>query len=82
MDEYKLHNDFAEFLAEIVKVAYKKDIPFKGILIFIKRLAEKYPELNLNKDWLEIYIRAETLQNKFNLNLPLRDILKVEGLFI
>lgn len=61
---------------------YEKDIPFKGVLLFIRRLAEKYPELKVQQEWLEIYLRAEALQSKFNLSLPLRHILKMEGLLI
>lgn len=36
----------------------------------------------IKKNWLDVYMRALNLQNKFSLNLPLREILIVEGLFL
>lgn len=61
---------------------HNENVPFKGVLIFIKRLNEAFVETKITKEWIEIYLRAEALQNKFKLDLPIRNIFTVEGLFL
>lgn len=61
---------------------HKEDIPFKGVLLFIKRLNEAFVETKITKEWIEIYLRADALQSKFKLDLPLREIFTVEGLLL
>ena len=70
-------------LKEITAIAFKNDgTTFRGILILIKRMNEKFADLKINKEWINIYLRAEVLQNKYNLELPLKEILTAEGLFV
>ena len=45
---------------------------FRSVLYFIKKMNESFIELKINKEWINVYLRAEALQNKFNLELPLR----------
>jgi hypothetical protein len=52
------------------------------VLLFIKALNQNEQELAINKEWINIYLRAEALQNKFNLELPLREIFTADGLLV
>lgn len=52
------------------------------ILLFVRALSNAYPNFHINKAFLEIYEKADKLQSKFNLDLPLKSLLGPEGLFI
>jgi hypothetical protein len=55
------------------RIAYKNTgMSFRSVLYFIKKMNESFIELKINKEWINVYLRAEALQNKFNLELPLR----------
>ena len=58
------------------------DISFNDKLCLTKIIINKYPTLSINKIFLDIYIKAETLQQKFHLFLPFDKILTIDGLFI
>jgi hypothetical protein len=60
----------------------QNDLSFEGVLFFVRGLCKAYPILKINMNFLEIYERAEKLQSKFNLDLPLKLIFGPEGLFI
>jgi len=50
------------------RIAYKNTgMTFRSVLFFIKKMNETFMELKINKEWINIYLRAEALQNKFNL---------------
>ena len=67
----------------MTKIAFKNEgATFRGTLIFIRKMNERFADLKINKEWINIYLRAEALQNKFNLELPLKEILTAEGLFV
>jgi hypothetical protein len=63
-------------------VYIRDDLTLRGALLFIKKLGQSFAKLKLNKEWIEVYLRAEALQNKFKLDLPLRNILTTEGLLL
>ena len=42
------------------------DISFNDKLCLTKIIINKYPTLSINKIFLDIYIKAETLQQKFH----------------
>jgi hypothetical protein len=70
-------------LEELVSTIYlKNDICLAEVLLFIRGLANAFPILNINKPFLEIYDRAEKLQTKFNLDLPLHSLLGPQGLML
>jgi hypothetical protein len=70
-------------LRELIQMAFNNEaIPFRSVLIFIKKLNETFVEARITKEWIDIYLRAEALQNKFKLDLPLRNIFTVDGIFL
>lgn len=62
VDIYKDDEKFVYFLKELLHLAYNRtDLSFKGILIFIKKMGQRYPVLQLNQIWCATYSRAEAL---------------------
>lgn len=83
LDGYKESHRFPLLLKELIQMAFSNEnLSFKSVLLFSKKLNEKFHQLAINKEWIEVYLRTDALQNKFKLELPLRRLLTAEGLFL
>ena len=59
LEKYSTGENFRSLLKQLVFIAYKNQaMTFRGVLHFIKKMNETFPDLKINKEWINIYLRA------------------------
>jgi hypothetical protein len=53
LEQYSSHPSFQIFVEELVKAVYQKaELSFAEILLFIKKILQKYPTIRVNRAFL------------------------------
>lgn len=82
MTKYEKHPEFTKYLFNVIEYIFKESTAssLNGVIHLIEFIIDSF-KLPIDKKNLQIWTRAENLQQKYELDIPIRELLPINPVF-